>query len=102
MPDQDRIVVVVAAGHAIEQVADRLRATGMRVDQVLAPIGVITGAVAPGTRAAVDALAGVVSVEPDGTVGLPPGPRRPQPQRPEPHRPGPWGPGARRPGPSTR
>lgn len=70
MPDLEKIIVLVADEHCadLDQVACRLRTAGMRVDEVLAAIGVITGAAEPGAWAALGALAEVVSVEPDKAV----------------------------------
>lgn len=57
----------------IEEVADRCRAAGMHVQQVLAPIGVITGSIDTGDlRTALGAVLGVAAVEPQRTFRLPP------------------------------
>jgi gamma-glutamyltranspeptidase len=54
------VTVTVDEKHldAIEEVADRLRERGMRVDQVMASIGIVTGSIED-----VDALRGVTGVE---------------------------------------
>lgn len=70
----DQVTVVVSDDHldGIEALADRLRAVGMRVDQVLPAIGVITGLIARGRRAAISEILGVAAVEESSTVQLPP------------------------------
>ncbi|MDQ3763106.1 MAG: hypothetical protein M3460_16110 [Actinomycetota bacterium] len=62
----------------IDELADRLRAAGMQVDQVLQPVGVITGSV-PGPRrdiietlAVIETLPGVVAVEDETAFQIPP------------------------------
>jgi hypothetical protein len=69
----DRITVTVTDDHldGIEALAERLRAAGVRVEQVLGPIGVITGEAPPGWQALAD-LDGVAGVEAQRTVRLPP------------------------------
>jgi len=72
-PDMD-ITVSVADDHLnlIDDVVGRLEAAGMHVEQVLRPIGMITGSVGPGARAALSELAGVAAVEAHRGVQLPP------------------------------
>ncbi len=69
-----RISVCVRDDHldVIDEVVRRLEGAGVEVDQVLRPLGVITGsAPAPGWRA-IGQLAGVASVEAQRQVRLPP------------------------------
>lgn len=71
----EHVTVSVDDAHVelIDEVAERCRAAGMDVQQVLAPIGVITGSVGTvAQRAAVGALDGVAAVEPQRTFRLPP------------------------------
>ena len=53
-------------------VADALRDQGMRVDQVLDTVGVITGEVDPSQADSLRAVDGVASVDPQQQVQLPP------------------------------
>jgi hypothetical protein len=68
------ITVTVADDHAsrIHDVADRLRAAGMRVDQVLGAAGVITGSVPGPRRPAIEALPGVAAVEDERSFQIAP------------------------------
>ncbi len=70
----DDVVITVRDEHltTLAQVADGLRAAGMRVDQVLGAAGVITGSVPPDRRAGVRRVPGVAAVEDDGTVRIAP------------------------------
>jgi hypothetical protein len=69
-----KVTVTVADDHVgdIEDVVERLRSAGMTVDQVLGPVGVITGSVQPSGRSALEALAGVAAVEEETEFRLPP------------------------------
>lgn len=69
-----RVTVSVSDDHvaSIDAVVERLRGAGMQVEQVLRPIGVITGsAPAPGWEA-LGELDGVLAVESQQTFRLPP------------------------------
>ncbi|WP_246632188.1 hypothetical protein [Pseudonocardia nigra] len=70
----EHITVSVGDDHVdhIDEVVERLRAAGMHVDQVLRPVGVITGSVETPAAEALGQLAGVVAVERQRTVRLPP------------------------------
>ncbi|MGH3672344.1 MAG: hypothetical protein ACRDSH_17200 [Pseudonocardiaceae bacterium] len=70
----DRITVTVHDDQLphIEELADRLRGVGMRVDQVLHPIGVIIGSVPSAQRALIETVPGVAAVEDETTFQLPP------------------------------
>ncbi|GAA1225949.1 hypothetical protein [Pseudonocardia alaniniphila] len=72
-PGHVSVTVTVDDAHvgAIDQLADRLRAAGMDVEQVLRPVGVITGS-APADWEALADLDGVAAVEPQRTFRLPP------------------------------
>lgn len=68
----EHVTISVDDAHVarIQEVAERLRAAGMDVQQVLAPLGVITGSIGTGDlRAALGALDGVAAVEPRRTFG---------------------------------
>jgi hypothetical protein len=69
-----RVVVAVDddSAHQLADVVDRLRAAGMAVEQVLEPIGTVTGSAAPEALPALADVAGVLSVEPDRGHQLPP------------------------------
>jgi hypothetical protein len=56
----------------IADVADALRSSGMRVDQVLAAAGVVTGAVPDGREGQLRSVEGVASVDSAQQVQLPP------------------------------
>jgi len=64
--------VVVTVSGDIEQVAERLRAAGMEVRQVLVNVGIITGSVDGGRRAALADIPGVVAVEIEREVRIAP------------------------------
>jgi hypothetical protein len=55
----------------VEGLAERLRAEGLEVDQVLGDIGIITGSVPADKRRSIDGLEGVDSVEEEATFQLP-------------------------------
>jgi hypothetical protein len=56
----------------IDELADRLRDAGMRVDQVLHPVGVITGSVPSAQRVVIETVPGVAAVEDETSFQLPP------------------------------
>jgi hypothetical protein len=64
--------VVVTVSGEIDQVAERLRAAGMEVGQVLAEIGIITGSIEAGRQEALAAIPGVVAVEIERVVRISP------------------------------
>jgi hypothetical protein len=64
--------VTVGGGHAAEDVAERLRARGMEVTQVLDGIGVITGSASEEVRRDLGAVEGVARVVEGLTHQLPP------------------------------
>ncbi|RZU31915.1 hypothetical protein [Blastococcus saxobsidens] len=68
------VSVTVDDGHlaALDGVVQGLRARGMQVDQVLDGLGIITGSVPPGAAGALTAVDGVVSVDEQLAVQLPP------------------------------
>ena len=70
-----RITVTVTEGQQpnIHELADRLRAAGMRVDQVLPAVGVITGSVdSSAQRSLIEQQAGVAAVEDQTTFQIAP------------------------------
>lgn len=71
---REMITVAVDDEHVgtIDEVVVRLRAAGMSVDQVLRPVGLITGSVEAQVREVLGRLSGVASVEPQRHVQLPP------------------------------
>jgi hypothetical protein len=68
------VTVTVADSHLaqIEEIADRLRAAGMQVEQVLATIGVITGTVPAAQLSALHAVEGVAAIEQQTRFQIPP------------------------------
>ena len=64
--------MTVGDGHAAEDVAERLRARGMEVTQVLDGIGVITGSAPDDVRHTLAAVEGVARVVEGLTHQLPP------------------------------
>ena len=64
-------VIVTVSGEA-ERVAERLQAAGMTVEQVLGAVGIITGSVDSERRASLAAVPGVVAVERERRIQLPP------------------------------
>ncbi|MEA2828951.1 MAG: hypothetical protein QOG43_3390 [Actinomycetota bacterium] len=71
---RERVTVTVAdSGRArIDDLVRRLEAEGMEVEQVLGSIGMVTGSVPAGGRAAITALADVAAVEGENGFQLPP------------------------------
>lgn len=66
-------IIVTVSGEA-EPVAERLRAAGMTVEQVLGAVGIVTGSVDSERRDSLAAVSGVVAVELDRRIQLaPPG-----------------------------
>jgi hypothetical protein len=70
----DRIKVTAADDQMaqLDELADRLRAAGMEVDEVHRPIGIITGSVSSSARHSLQKLPGVAAVEDETTFQLPP------------------------------
>ena len=68
------VSVTVDDGHlgALDGVVQGLRARGMRVEQVLDGLGIITGSAPSGALGALTGVAGVVSVDEQLTHRLPP------------------------------
>ncbi|WP_337176820.1 hypothetical protein [Paludisphaera sp.] len=65
--DKESVVVTIADSHLtrIKSVADELRDAGLEVRQVLSTSGIISGKAAPTARHALEAVPGVIAVEPD-------------------------------------
>lgn len=72
MPDRVTVTVRDDRLADIEELADRLRASGMQVDQVLGNIGVITGSLPQEKRAAVQHMPGIAAVEAETSFQVPP------------------------------
>lgn len=70
----DRVTVTVSDDHVdqIDDVAERLRTAGMRVEQVLRSVGIITGVVDQTRRGSIAATPGVAAVEDETAVQLAP------------------------------
>lgn len=68
------IIVTVADSHrgSLDVLVEALRARGMRVDSVLAGVGIITGSLPSGNRHDLASIVGVASVDGDGPQRLPP------------------------------
>ncbi len=73
-PSEGKLTVTVADDHLAQTpaVAEQLRAAGMRVDQVLDAVGVITGWVSAEHRPSIEAVPGVAAVEEETTFQLAP------------------------------
>ncbi len=68
------LVITVSGDRAIHDVADDLRAAGLRVDQVLEAIGTVTGSADPKHVERLRKIKGVADVSPDHSVDIgPPG-----------------------------
>jgi hypothetical protein len=72
MPEKITISVADDAIDRIDEVVAALEDGGMQVDQVLRPLGVITGSADTRRVQALGAVSGVAAVEPQRTVQLPP------------------------------
>ena len=72
MPEKITVSVADDAMGRIDEVVSALESGGMHVEQVLRPIGVITGSVDTRRVHALGSVAGVAAVEPQRTVQLPP------------------------------
>ena len=72
MPEKITISVADDAIDRIDEVVAALEDGGMQVDQVLRPLGVITGSADTQRVQALGAVSGVAAVEPQRTVQLPP------------------------------
>jgi len=64
--------ITVTVSDDADAVAERLRAAGVNVDQVLGAAGIITGSVAAERRASLADLPGVASVEAEHTFQIAP------------------------------
>jgi hypothetical protein len=69
-----KVTVTVADDHldSTDALAEQLRAAGMRVDQVMGAVGIITGSVPPAHRSSIESLPGVAAVEDETTFQLAP------------------------------
>jgi hypothetical protein len=72
MPEKVTVSLADDAVARIDEVVAALEHGGLRVEPVLRAIGVITGSVDTGRVKALGDVAGVVAVEPERTVRLPP------------------------------
>jgi len=72
--EKQEFIVTVDDDHLdqIREIADRCRSLGMEVQQVLNQAGVISGRVDPRKVAKVQQVRGVSSVEPAGSIQIPP------------------------------
>ena len=64
--------IIVTVSGEVEPVAERLRAAGMTVEQVLGAVGIITGSVDAERRASLASVPGVVAIELDRPIQLAP------------------------------
>jgi hypothetical protein len=69
---QQRWIVTVDPQENPETVAERLRAQGFEVEQILAEVGSITGFVPKHKVPELRPVPGVVAIEPDVEIQLPP------------------------------
>lgn len=70
----ESVIVMIDHDHQsrLDELADQLRAAGMRVDQVLGAVGIITGAVTQAQRAVIALMPGVAQIEDQNIFQLPP------------------------------
>lgn len=68
----DAVVVSVADGQALPDVVAALRRAGMVVDDVLEPLGMVTGSIDPEALGSLRAVPGVSHVERQRGFQLPP------------------------------
>jgi hypothetical protein len=70
----DRVTVTIADDQLadIDSTVERLREAGMKVDQVLGAVGIVTGTVSPSERSKIAAVPGVAAVEDETSYQLPP------------------------------
>jgi len=64
-------IIVTVSGDA-ERIAEELRAAGMSVQQVLVAAGIVTGSIDAERRASLAAIPGVLAVETEQTLRIPP------------------------------
>lgn len=75
MPKNTKPIIVTVTDDAlnkIDDVAAQLTAKGMKVDKVMSAVGVISGSVASTKMSDLKKVKGVMSVEEEVTVELPP------------------------------
>lgn len=71
----ENVTVIIDHDHQsrIDDLADQLRAVGMRVDQVLGAVGVITGTlIDDAQRSTISRIPGIAGVEDQNVFQLPP------------------------------
>jgi hypothetical protein len=70
----ERVTVTIDDKHLgrLDDIADRLQGAGMQVEQVLQPIGIITGSVSPTQRHSLEDVPGVAAVEGESSFQLAP------------------------------
>ena len=64
--------IIVTVSGDTERIAEELRAAGMSVQQVLVAAGIVTGSVDAGRRASLAAIPGVLAVETERNLRIPP------------------------------
>ena len=64
--------IIVTVSGDTEQIAEELRAAGMSVEQVLVEVGIVTGSVDAARRASLAAIPGVLAVETERNLRIPP------------------------------
>ncbi|WP_020673554.1 hypothetical protein [Amycolatopsis nigrescens] len=74
MEPEQKVIVSVAEDRldTLPEVVVALRAAGMKVDEVLEPLGTVTGSLGSGTVSALESVPGVVAVERQHGYQLPP------------------------------
>ena len=55
-----------------EEVVDRAKAAGLRIDQLLRETGVVTGSISPGKRRDLEQIQGIAAVETRRDIQIPP------------------------------
>lgn len=75
MSEGSKSIIVTVADHMlgdINQVAKKLAARGMKINQVMPITGVIAGSCSPAKMSALEQVDGVASVEEEASATLPP------------------------------
>ena len=76
MPQEAKqlLVITLSGDRPIHEVAEDLRVAGLSVDQVLTPIGIVTGSAHPDAAERLRKVRGVADVSPDHPIDIgPPG-----------------------------
>jgi hypothetical protein len=70
--DKVNVVIDDSYRERFDEVVDRARAVGLRIDQLLRESGVVTGSISPGQRRDLEQIQGVAAVETQQHFQIPP------------------------------